>query len=281
MPQRAVEQHHAARRHGRGNGVIIPAVFRRRIELVAAGDDARRAVVGTEIRQRPDRIQRDRDMRPRQRNQLRVFVDRLRLLARTEHQRAERRQQTSTVLSTRSTTGSTFARQRHFPEDFVIGEKIVDADGLVALERSLGVAEIMLALDPVDGPLESGDKLAACRPFDHGKSILANPLGMRLDGRVRRHSDLPAPPGAVSAPAKQSISRSGFGFGSKILDCGRQGGPAVPSRNSTTRSAVEGISRGEIDPGAFDVGRATAPGSRQAATGSAHARSPIRARWSC
>ena len=80
--------------HGRGDRVILLAVFRRRIEFVAAGNDARGAIVVAKIRQRPDRIHRDRDVRPRQRDQLRVLVNRLRFLAGTEHQRAERRQET-------------------------------------------------------------------------------------------------------------------------------------------------------------------------------------------
>ena len=37
--------------------------------------------------------------------------------------------------------------QRHFPEQVVIGEKIIDADGLEAFERYYGGAEMMLALD--------------------------------------------------------------------------------------------------------------------------------------
>ena len=151
MPQRAVEQHHAAGRHGRGDGVIFLAVFRRGIEFVAARHDPRRAIVVAKIRQRPDRIDRDRDVRTRQRDQLRVFMDRLRLLAGTEHQRAERRQQAFPVQHALDHRQHVVV-QRHFPEHIVIGEQIVDADGLEALERGFGIAEIVLALDARPAP---------------------------------------------------------------------------------------------------------------------------------
>src|SRR5690606_40258146 len=36
MPERAIKQHHAARRHGRGDRLDFPTIGRRRIELVAA-----------------------------------------------------------------------------------------------------------------------------------------------------------------------------------------------------------------------------------------------------
>src|ERR1700733_542194 len=86
MPERAVEQHHAAGRHRRGDGVIFPVVFRRAVVFVATRQNPGRAVVIPKVRQRPDRIEGDRDVRTRQRNQLGVLMYRLRLLARAEHQ---------------------------------------------------------------------------------------------------------------------------------------------------------------------------------------------------
>ena len=180
MPQRAVEQHHAAGRHGRGDGVIFLAVFRRGIVFVAARQNPRRAIVVPEIRQRPDRIDGDRDVRTRQRDQLRVLMDRLRLLAGAKHQRAERRQQAFLVQHALDDRQHILV-QRHFPEQIVIGEKIVDADGLEAFERGLGGAEIVLALDAQQRLLQSLDQFGRGRALDHGVSVVADPLGMGLN----------------------------------------------------------------------------------------------------
>jgi len=108
VPERAVEQHHAAGRHRRGDGIIFLAVFGRAVVFVAARQNPGRAVVLPEVRQRPDRVEGDRDVRTRQRNQLGVLMDRLRLLAgpSTSEQNDDSRHSLS---STRSTTGSTLA----------------------------------------------------------------------------------------------------------------------------------------------------------------------------
>ena len=180
MPERAVEQHHAAGRHGRGDGVVVPAVFRRGIIFVAARHDPRRAVVVAEIRQRPDRIDGDRDVRTRQRNQLRVFVDRLRLLARAEHQRAERRQQALLVEHALDHRQHVVV-QRHFPEQIVIGQEIVDADGLETFERGFGGAEMCSRSMRCSAASIPRPVRGSAARFDHGVSVVADPVGMRLN----------------------------------------------------------------------------------------------------
>ncbi|GCC44523.1 hypothetical protein chiPu_0028555, partial [Chiloscyllium punctatum] len=184
------EQHHAAGRHGRGDRVVVLAIFRRRIEFVAARDDPRRAVVVAEIGQRPDRVDRDRDVRPRERNQLGVFMNRLRHLTGAEHQRAERRQQAFLVQHAFDHRQHVLM-QRHLPEQIVIGQEVVDAQRLEALERGPGKAEIVLALDPQDRRLQSLDQLRRGGALDHGVSVVADPCGVRLNVGVRQHGDLP------------------------------------------------------------------------------------------
>ena len=144
-----------------------------------------------EIRQRPDRIDGDRNVRTRQRNQLRILMDRLRLLAGAQHQRAERRQQAFPVQHALHHRQHVLV-QRHFPEQIVIGEEIVDADGLEAFERRLGETEMMLALDALQR------RLSILRPvrelaarFDDGESVVADPVGMGLNLGVRQHVTLP------------------------------------------------------------------------------------------
>ncbi|MCP1753605.1 hypothetical protein ABIF29_008831 [Bradyrhizobium elkanii] len=167
--------------------------------IVAARDDPRRAVIFAEIGQRPDRIDRDRNVRPRQRDQLGVFVDRLRLLARAEHQRAERREQAFPVQHAFDHRQHV-VMQRHLPEQIVIGQEVVDAQRLEALERRPGRCEIVLALDSQHRRLQPLDQIRRGGALDHGVSVVADPRSVRLDVGVRQHGDLPV--GAVSRLAE-------------------------------------------------------------------------------
>src|ERR1700761_5235755 len=78
--------------------------------------------------------------------------------------------------------------QRHFPEDVVVGQEIVDAQRLEALERGLGRPKMMIALDPFDGLLQARDQIRRSRAFDHGISVVPNAFGVRLNDGVRQHS---------------------------------------------------------------------------------------------
>ena len=85
--------------------------------------------------------------------------------------------------------------QRHLPEHVVIGQKVVDADGLEALERGFGVTEAVLALGALQRLLQSLDQSGIGGALDHRVSVVADLVGMQLNVGVRQHFDLPA--GAV------------------------------------------------------------------------------------
>src|SRR3954452_20929681 len=87
--------------------------------------------------------------------------------------------------------------QRNFPKHVVISEEIVDADCLQSLKRGLGIAETVLTLDAVHRLREACDQPCACGALDHGEPIVANALGMRMDGGLRQHCYLPRRRGAA------------------------------------------------------------------------------------
>jgi hypothetical protein len=51
--------------------------------------------------------------------------------------------------------------QRHFPEQIVVGEKIVDADGFETLERGFRRTQMMFALDALQRLLQGFDQFTA------------------------------------------------------------------------------------------------------------------------
>src|SRR5437868_7161297 len=61
--------------------------------------------------------------------------------------------------STRSTTGSTFSCRGNSPEQIVIGQEVVDADGFETFERGFCITEIVLTLDPQQRRFQSLYKL--------------------------------------------------------------------------------------------------------------------------
>src|SRR6185312_15489525 len=149
-------------------------------------------------------------------------MDRLRLLARPEHQRAERGEQTFLVEHALDHRQHVLV-QRHFPEDAVVGEEIVDAQRLEALERGPGGTETVLALDTLHRLLQTRDEIGGGRALDDGIAVVPNPLDMRLNGTFRQHRGLPV--GAV------------VGFGKTLAGPRRfWEGPAVRPTGAFSRS---------------------------------------------
>ena len=107
-------------------------------------------------------------------------MDRLRFLTGAEHQRAERRQQAFLVQHALDDRQHVFM-QRHFPEQIVIGQEIIDADGLETFERGLGITQIVIALGALQRLLQPFDQFSARRKLDDGEAIVADLVGMRLN----------------------------------------------------------------------------------------------------
>jgi hypothetical protein len=82
--------------------------------------------------------------------------------------------------------------QRHFPEQIVIGEEVVDADGLEAFERGFGGTELMLALDALQRRDQAFDQLRTRGGLDDRESIAADSVGMGLNLYIRQHCVLPS-----------------------------------------------------------------------------------------
>jgi hypothetical protein len=103
-----------------------------------------------------------------------------------QHQRAERGQQTFPVEHALDHRQHVVV-QRHFPKQSVVGEKIIDADGVETLERGFRRTQMMFALDALQRLLQAFDQFTARRLLDDGEALVADPIGMGLDLDVRQH----------------------------------------------------------------------------------------------
>ena len=157
--------------------------------------------------------------------------------------------------------------------------------GLEALERGLGVAEIMLALGALQRLLQSLDQSRIGSALDHGEAVVADFVGMRTECRH---------PSASRSPDGWRIARSA-GLRERIARCIHRW---RMDRSSASRDASgsclrpvcqkldhalggRGHQPGKIHARASRYRRAPRPGSGRAAAGSAPAPSPIRGRWPC
>ena len=110
---------------------------------------------------------------------------------------------------------------------------------------------MMLALDALQRRFKPSTSSGARRSFDDGESVVADPVGMGLNLRVRQHLALPEIIDAVLASSARSDSARAFGVGEMISlrrHCGSDlrgngDGRYRVFQNATTRWAVEGIRR--------------------------------------
>ncbi len=186
------------------------------------------------------------------------------------------------LSSTRSTTGSTFSCSGDFAEHIVIGEEVVDADGLEALERGSGGAEMMLALDALQRRYQALDQFGARR----APSMTVNPSprilsGVGLNLRVREHVALPKFIDAVPRlqPAKDSAARfQRLGGNLRLHACKTATTGGLPERDNALRRSRASGGRSSTRALSMSAGEAVRFGpsrSRISARTVAHSRSIV------